>query len=146
LSIFIITPVRRLQRELDAAQAVDVRAAQHHVAAGQQRVERRRAQVRGDGLERLDRQQRDGCVQMGRLAVEAVADDALARHQPDLVEVVRRVLARAVLGPPEVVVPGRHEQVQDLDVVPVAHDGEGRRGAQGPSCLRFRAWLRPPTP
>ena len=110
----------RFERELFAEQGSEVGAPEDHIAPGQERVKGPGSQLLGHRLEGLDREEGDGGVHVRGLAEEPVADDALAGHQFHLVRVRRGDLRRTIAGAAEVGVRRRDEEVQNLDVVPVA--------------------------
>ena len=110
----------RFEHEVRADQGSQLGAPENHIAPGQERVKGLGAQLRGHLLEGLGRDQGDGRIHMCGLAEEPVADNPLAGHQLDAVRVRRGDVRCAVAGAAEVRVRGRHEKVEDLDVVPVA--------------------------
>ena len=110
----------RFEREVLPQQGRQVGAPENHVAPGQERVEGPGSQLRGHRFEGLDRDEGDGGVHVRGLAEEPVADDALAGHQFHPVRVRRGDLRCTVAGAAEVGVRRRDEEMEDLDVVPVA--------------------------
>jgi hypothetical protein len=75
------------------AQALDVRPAQHDVAPGEQRVERRHAQFFGERVERLGGDHGHRGVAVGGPAGVAVTDDAVPRSDLELLAAVVDVQA-----------------------------------------------------
>lgn len=96
-----------------------MRTPQDHIAPRQQRIESALAKFSGNRLQRFDGEHGHGGVHVRRLAEEPVANDAFAGHNLNLLRVRRRNSCSTIACTTKVRMLARHEQMQNLDVVPV---------------------------